>query len=406
MNWLLCFFALFLSSCDQKPQATQYKEIVVQTTQAVAQVPQTVPADQGASADPHAGLDMSAMGLPPGMNAAPNNMFTWNTPQDWKQVAAGGMRLATFHLLADEKSIDCSIVFLGGVAGGLEANLRRWMGQLGVKATDDELTSLIASATNIKIKSGQDGKVFDFTTIQSRSQSTDKSMIAVMVTLDEGTLFVKMSGTVDTVSKNKDGFFKLVGSVEYHAPSTDATAPVANMPPAAGMNPSTDPHAGLGVDMSAMGGVIEAPTSQKFLAWTKPDGWIEEPGKHMRMASFHMSRDPKAIDCYIIGLAGPAGGLEANLQRWLGQLGLDVTDANVNQLIISAQTVTTKDGLEAKVFDFTGLQANASPTANTMMAAMITIDKTTVFVKMTGSFASVKENRDNYLKLLGSIARK
>jgi len=319
-------------------------------------------------------------------------------PDAWKQEAGGGMRLATFHLISDAKAIDCSIVTLGGVAGGLEANLRRWMGQIGVQATADELTHLIATAPSTTIKTGQEGKIFDFTSIQSKSLPTDKSMIVVMVTLDEATLFVKMAGTVDTVGKNKEAFFKLVGSVEYH-PNLPA-----NIAPPAAMNAAADPHAGL--DMSAMAGLIDQPTSQNLLAWTNPDGWTEEAGKHMRMATFHQTADPNAIDCYIIALGGPAGGVEANLSRWLGQLGLPASEDNVKQLIVSAQDVKTKDGMGAKVFDFTNLQAQASASDKSMLAAMVDVNQTTVFVKMTGTLQTIKQNKDNFLKLLGSMAHK
>ena len=362
-------------------------------------VAQTAPSDQTTPVDPHAGLDMPGMGLPSD-NSGMGSMFTWTAPKGWKEEAGTGMRLATFHASADVKSIDCSIVALGGMAGGLEANLRRWMGQLGVKATDDELAALISSATDTKIKSGQDGKIFDLTTIQSKSRSSDKSMVVVMVTMDEATLFVKMSGTVETVKKNKEDFFKLAGSVEFHKPAGDVPAPGAEMNPSA----AADPHAGL--DMSAMGGIIDAPTQQNILAWSAPDGWKEEAGKHMRMVSFHSTADPNAIDCYIIALAGPAGGLEANLERWAGQLGLQSTEDSIKQLLLSVQELKTKDGLDAKVFDFTNLQAQASPSDKSMLVAMIALDKTTVFVKMTGSIQAVKENKDNFIKLLGSISQK
>jgi len=285
------------------------------------------------------------------------------------------------------------------MAGGLEANLRRWMGQIGVQASSDELGGLISSAPGTKIKTGQEGKIFDFTSIQSKAKPTDKSIIVVMVTVDEATLFVKMTGTVDTVSKNKDDFFKLVGSVEYHAPVADAAAV-----PSVQTDPNADPHAGL--DMSAMGGIIEAPTQQNILNWVSPQAWKEEPGRHMRMVSFHLIADPQAIDCYIIALAGPAGGLEANLERWLGQLGLPTSSAYVDQLIVSAQGLKTKDGLDVKVFDFSALQAQGNLTDKTMIASMIPVGQTTVFVKMTGSMSSVKQNKDNFLKLLGSISRK
>ena len=122
MIWILCIFTLFLSSCEQKPQESHYKEVVLQAPQVNNP---SVPAAATTPADPHAGLDMSAMGAALGMNNPNSNMFTWDVPQGWKQEAGTGMRLATFHLLSDEKAIDCSLVSLGGMAGGLEANLRR-----------------------------------------------------------------------------------------------------------------------------------------------------------------------------------------------------------------------------------------------------------------------------------------
>jgi len=378
MNRILCIIIVLFCGCEQKSQENHYTEIIVQTPQVnTPSVPQAPAADMS-TAEP---------------------LFTWSAPQGWQQEAGTGMRLATFHLRSDAKAIDCSIVALGGMAGGLEANLRRWMGQIGVKATEEQLSALISSASSTKIKTGQEAKVFDFTTIQSKSHRTDKSMIVVMVPMDETTLFVKMAGTVGTVGKNKNDFFKLVASVEYHAPSAGAVSPGAEMNPA-----SMDPHAGL--DMSAMGGIIDTPTSQNILAWVSPEGWTEEAGTHMRMVSFHSIADPKSIDCYIIALAGPAGGLEANLQRWLGQLGLESSDDHVNQLTQSAQTFNTKDGLEVKVFDLTALQAQGASSDKSMMVAMIALEKTTVFVKMTGSIEAVKQNKDNFLKLLGSVARK
>ncbi len=191
---------------------------------------------------------------------------------------------------------------------------------------------------------------------------------------------------------------------QVNAPSIPQ-APQANprSAPAADILP-VDPHAGL--DMAAMGGLISQPTSQNLLAWVSPEGWKEEAGTHMRMATFHQMADPQAIDCSIIALGGPAGGPEANLSRWMGQLGLQVSDDNLKQLITSAQDFKTKGGLEAKIFDFTILQTKGNPSDKSMIAAIMTVDQTTVFVKMTGSIEAVKQNKDNFLKLLVSITRK
>ena len=103
------------------------------------------------------------------------------------------------------------------------------------------------------------------------------------------------------------------------------------------------------------------PVSQKMIAWEAPDGWKEKAGTAMRMASFYQASDPEAIDCSIIALRGPAGGLEANLARWTGQIGLEASNDNIKHLTDSAQSLKTKDGLEVKVFDFTAYRSKVRP---------------------------------------------
>jgi len=165
-----------------------------------------------------------------------------------------------------------------------------------------------------------------------------------------------------------------------------------------------DPHAGL--DMSAMAGIVTAATSQNMLAWDVPNGWKENPGAHMRMASFYLAVDPQVIDCSIIALRGPAGALEDNLARWTRQIGLQASAENLQRLTGSAQNLKTKDGRGIKFFDFSRLQIKSKATDDSMMVAMMPLDDTTVFIKMTGTIASVQHNKDSFLKLIGSVSRK
>lgn len=174
--------------------------------------------------------------------------------------------------------------------------------------------------------------------------------------------------------------------------------------PHAALDTSSNPHSGM--DMAAMGGVIAAPVAQDMLSWECPKGWKEKPGEHMRMASFYLGDDPKAIDGYIIALRGPAGVLESNLPRWSQQIGLKASDDDLKQMAHLAQSIKTKDGLDVKVFDFTTLQSQGKPSDKSLMAAMIVLGDTSIFVKMTGSLESVGQNKSNFLKLIGSIVRK
>ena len=136
-------------------------------------------------------------------------------------------------------------------------------------------------------------------------------------------------------------------------------------------------------------------------SWNLPKGWKQGPNKEMRLASFYLEADPDAIDCYIVSLPGLAGGLEANLKRWMGQMGIDPSDANYQKLLNTSKIFQTREGLEAKFYDLMPLQQG--PSAKTMIAAIVSTNDATVFVKMTGTGEHVKQNKDSFLEFLKSI---
>ncbi len=152
--------------------------------------------------DPHAGLDMSNAPMMPTANDSLEGKLVWVLPKGWQQQPGQGMRLVSFHLINDPEAIDVSIISLGGMAGGLQANLKRWLGQINVD--DEALTAFIkASADNI----------FDFTQLQEGQEQSNKSMIAAMLMVEDATVFVKMTGSIKAVTQYKKDFLGLVKSV-------------------------------------------------------------------------------------------------------------------------------------------------------------------------------------------------
>ncbi|MDE2008674.1 MAG: hypothetical protein KGJ09_01190 [Candidatus Omnitrophica bacterium] len=172
--------------------------------------------------------------------------------------------------------------------------------------------------------------------------------------------------------------------------------------PHAGINMSDfmagNPHAGL--ENSAMAGeALPSPYT-----WIIPQGWKQGPAKMMRLVSFYKEGAPDAFDCYIVALPGTAGGQEANLKRWMGQVDIDPSDANYQKLLDNARTIQTQGGLQARFYDLTLLQQEASD--KSMIAAIIATGDTTIFVKMTGTRAHVKQNQKGFLELLKSLGLK
>lgn len=212
-NSLLVILVLLFSGCgqDDSSKTRQYTEITIQSP--LEQAPKMASGgdphaglDMGSMAqDPHAGLDMGAFaGMSGTASEDSQSNLTWNLPKGWKQSPASKMRLATLRLASDPTAIDCSIISLPGGAGGLEPNLRRWMGQIGLDVPEDQFTAFMANAKD---------KVFDFSLLQKGADQSQKSMIAAMLTIDSNTIFVKMTGTVGSVSKNKKEFSSLIKSV-------------------------------------------------------------------------------------------------------------------------------------------------------------------------------------------------
>lgn len=85
--------------------------------------------------------------------------------------------------------------------------------------------------------------------------------------------------------------------VEYSVPKTETEAP------------AEDPASETGPEEAA-------------IAWDAPEGWRETKGSQMRMASFSVSTDAGEVDISLVRLGGAAGGMLANVNRWLGQIAM------------------------------------------------------------------------------------
>jgi len=73
----------------------------------------------------------------------------------------------------------------------------------------------------------------------------------------------------------------------------------------------------------AKGGQPVSPAKFNALAWTAPEGWIEEkPSSGMRLAQYRLSKvegDEEDAVCYVSHFPGTGGSVEANLNRWYEQ---------------------------------------------------------------------------------------
>lgn len=162
-----------------------------------------------------------------------------------------------------------------------------------------------------------------------------------------------------------------------------------------------DTAAGAAAPMAGagdMGGAAVA-ASPATLRWTAPEGWQEQPGNAMRLATFLVG--PERAECTIVGFPGDVGGLEANLRRWLGQLQAEASDEALARFARNPDSFASEGGLTCLLYDFAAiLPAEA---ATSMLATVVPMEGQTFFVKLTGPRALLQQERERFAALCRSL---
>ncbi len=204
-----CCVALVLTSCEKSDGKRHYTEMTI-----------SAPNTMMAQNDPHAfmrGMAMPPMADAPMAGAGPQEKsdISWVVPEGWEQKSASGMRLATFSAGDAGDPIDCSIVSLGGAAGGLEANVVRWMGQINLEVPpENELKEFLQTAEQFQSDGELSITLIDFTLLQESLPANTASMMAAIVATEAKTYFVKAAGSKAAIVDNRTAFKELCKSLK------------------------------------------------------------------------------------------------------------------------------------------------------------------------------------------------
>lgn len=138
----------------------------------------------------------------------------------------------------------------------------------------------------------------------------------------------------------------------------------------------------------------QRPNFRDLLTWTIPDGWSESAtpdATGMRLIDLRFGPDHEG-ECYISLMPGPAGGLEANVNRWRTQMGqTPYTPEEISKLpkkpfFSREATFVAFDG------DFKGFGAKEARTGYRLLGIIHSAEQATIFVKLTGPKALVEMN--------------
>ena len=178
---------LSLANCDRGVEVRSYREVTVAPT-------------------PVSALFDSTGGNAGGSAAPGNGGWRWVTPSEWSDLPGDGLRLARFGLPGGGES---TVVVLAGDAGGAEANVRRWLTQLGLELPPAGFRKLMDEAT--RVRSDLDFTVFDFTPLVSGPRVT--AFLTAIAAVDDQTMFVKAEAQAAVLAEQRQAFVDLLRSL-------------------------------------------------------------------------------------------------------------------------------------------------------------------------------------------------
>ena len=303
----------------------------------------------------------------------------WTVPAGWEEKPASGMRVASYGVKrTDGRSVDISVVAMGGGAGGELENVNRWRDQIGLEpATEADLAglrSIIPAGNRQVVMYELDGKkaVLD-------GKYPARTLAAIMPA-GEMTVFFKITGESALVAEQKPQFLAWLKSVDTGGGDGES-APEAPAPASA-------PAVSGGSERASGGGADGLPN------WQVPSGWKAAGPKPMRLASFDIPDAAGNGDVSISKLSGNGGGLLANVNRWRGQVGLAPLEAGA--LAANSKTVATAGGDSGTWVELVG-------TEKTILGAIVARGEVSWFFKLTAPAAVAAQNRDAFEQFVRSI---
>lgn len=289
-------------------------------------------------------------------------------PAGWTDAGATRTRVANFSLTRDGQSAEIAVMPFPGMGGTDLQFVNLWREQLKLPASTEE--ELLKFMTRIVVNR-QQGKLFDVTgpPPSGEGQRQDRIIVAV-VPVDGLTWFFKLTGDAALVDKEKPAFVEFLKTVEFaddeHGPSTSPAPATA----AAGMP-----------------------------VWDLPAAWKEQQPPDMILRSFASTGDAgKKVDITVSKFSGPAGGVQANADRWRTQVGLGPMDAAE----LAKLPVLDLAAGKATLVDVSGVSARTGERTR-IIGAIVPDRGETWFFKLMGDVDVAERERPSFVKFVQSV---
>jgi hypothetical protein len=152
------------------------------------------------------------------------------------------------------------------------------------------------------------------------------------------------------------------------------------------------------------------PSGQSSVKWDAPKGWKTGPEKPMRAATYYVpaaAGDSEEGECAVFINIG--GGVQANVDRWIGQFEQPDGSASKSKAKTEAKTI---NGLSVTMIDLTGTYKGGgammgAPTepkkGYRLLGAIVEGKSGPVYFKLTGPAKTIAAAQPDFQKMLASL---
>ena len=140
----------------------------------------------------------------------------------------------------------------------------------------------------------------------------------------------------------------------------------------------------------------------RIMGWDLPDGWQRKSGGGgMRFATLTAGEGENALEVSIIRLAGSAGGVGPNINRWRTQVGLEMVSDS--EAAASATEIKAR-GTTGFLVDLTGpTDEDKEWEASRMLAAIFPADDSAWFIKTMTTASTIEKYKSAFVALCESV---
>lgn len=312
------------------------------------------------------------MGGPP-LSAPRGAPLVWDVPAGWEELPPTKMSIANLRP-AGHPDAECSLTLLGGGGGGLEANVKRWRGQLGLEPMQPRELAALPTMTLL----GAPAALVEFEGVYSGMSGEPRpgwKLIGLVLARERFTVFLKMTGPVQVVDAERPAFAAFAASVR--------------VPEVALRNGGAGPAPSNG----------DAEDGEGPFTYDLPEGWREAAPAQMRLVNLSAA---DASECYVSVLAGDGGGLLRNMNRWREQVGQGPLSARELAEMETVSLLGEDCPLLEATGEFTGMDDELR-SAHTVLGTIRLTPKGTVFVKMVGPASEVAAERERFVEFVESL---